>query len=147
MRGYHFATVLLGEGSLIMPGNWWRITSTHGIYSTNFLREHIVEHVRMHDFPDKPSRMRSAFFCQDLGALQSFAKQQPLPGVIYEVEPVDADAPTHTGLLNCLPPLNGENPFELARLYWEGSAPEGLDGEFLAEETLLECPLRVLGQC
>lgn len=147
MRGYHFATVMLGEGSIILPGNWWRIASSPSQFGGPFfLREHILENVRTRVFPEKPSRMRSSFYCLTMEGAQSFSRTQPFPGLIYEVEPLDPKTASHFGYLHCLPPLNGVDPFELASMYWQGIPPSGLDGEFLMQECIQECPLRVLRQ-
>jgi len=146
MQGYHFATVSLGDGSIILPGNWWRIIEGIGPNHNLHMRECVLEFIRANEFPEKPSRQRSAFFCDRLEDVRQFSSLQPIPGIIYAVEAVEPDAPSHVGYFNCLPPLANFEPHELSRQYWRHEFPNGLDNPFRAKETLIASPLRILGR-
>jgi len=62
---FHAAPILLGEGSTILPGNFYRIRSK---FEQNWSLRHlekIFEDVRSSHYGDRPSRQNCVFLCED----------------------------------------------------------------------------------
>jgi hypothetical protein len=98
---YHCSPAWLEPGSVIRPGNYGRVLKLNGPKHNHWLREEMLEFVRKHAFPDKPSRL-------------------------YEVRLTDQNAKTHVTDFNCVAPIQGkiEDMHEMARHYW-ALAPTG----------------------
>lgn len=142
---FHCTPVLLGDGSVVEPGNWGRIV---GMYSPDagigdakvIARELMFEHVRANVAPDRPGRLSSLFCCPSLEGVRAFMKHsQRIVDVIYEIEPLH-DCNLFYADWRLFRPVNG--PFlreteALALEYWKGyKAPDS--------EVLVEGPVRVL---
>lgn len=56
---FHIAPMLLGAGSVILPGNWGRVLKLYTNANDVFYREHILETIRANEYPDKPSRLNA----------------------------------------------------------------------------------------
>lgn len=63
----------LGEGSVVLPGNWGRIIGINPDQQQEYiLKERAIEQIRQHDFPERPSRLRCIFLCETLEELGKF---------------------------------------------------------------------------
>lgn len=150
MSLFHAAPILLGEGSTILPGNWGRIVTTTGVRHTKWEMEQEFERVRVERFPDRPSRLQSAFCCPTEEGARFYlehAAKPPLPPLLYEVELVDENAARHTTDYNLISVLYPEQTHATnAVLYWEGqfryTFPERPG--VVAEEVLTTSPLRIV---
>lgn len=147
---YHCSPAWLEPGSVIRPGNYGRVLKRVGPMHPLWLREQFLELIRTQEFPDKPSRLNSAFACQDLTAARFFRDQFCATGIIYEVEVTDATARTHVTDSNCVQPIPGkiEDMQEVARHYWAGDYWFDIEGQpgLRCAEMLVECGLRVVAE-
>lgn len=147
---YHCSPVWLEPGSVIRPGNYGRVLKLVGPRHSASLREQLLELIRKQEFSDKPSRLTSAFACEQLAAAQIFKERNCSTGIIYEVEVVDPKAKTHVTDFNCVEPIPGkiEDMHEVARHYWAGSYWFTIADRpgLKCAETLVECGLRVISE-
>jgi hypothetical protein len=60
---YHSSPVLLGQGSIILPGNYGRIIRSVGATHPYWDRENTLESVRRARYDAKPSRLDATFSC------------------------------------------------------------------------------------
>ena len=87
MSYFDVCSTRLGSGSVIEAGNWGSVISKLGWPHGRALHEAALEHVRETEFPDAPSRLRSAFVVPDRGTAE-FYRSHVSGGIgwIYEVE-------------------------------------------------------------
>lgn len=124
---YWLGSYPLEEGSIVLPGNWGRMIN---LYKSDgaiilYLREKILEEVRLKDYPDLPSRMNSNFLFENIEQAKNFQSNEGgrYVDILYEVEITDNDKPKFRGDLNTLnwPPT----PFFLKEIeimaynYWK----------------------------
>lgn len=140
---FHGASVTLGIGSIILPGNWGRmIKSAYPAPNNNLFlpyREVIFEYARQALAPTKASRLNCVFVCDTLLEAISFRNSFQPTNVIYEVEPLGDTSDNHVGdftMANL--PQAGQyfGVYDLARQYWLGPVN--------SPERLLSCPVRVV---
>lgn len=125
---YYCCSLPLEPGSIIKPGNWGRIIKTYTPQASPnswlLVRELIFEKVRQENFPDKPSRFDSIFLCFSENDIKEFRNSNNrFLDVIYKVELVDQNRPTHTAdytLANIQQNDNFSTFVEKAKKYWEG---------------------------
>ena len=145
---YHCSPSWLEPGSIIRPGNYGRILKMIGANHTHWLREQFLELIRTQEFPDKPSRLTSAFTCEHLNAIRWFRESNCAMGVVYEVELVNPDANRHTTDFNLIQPIPGEvdDMCDISRRYWRASHWITIEGrpELRCAETLMETGLKVV---
>ncbi|MGN7802936.1 hypothetical protein ACTJKE_09395 [Ensifer sp. 22521] len=146
---FHSAPLPLGEGSIILPGNWGRIVTAIGPEHPKWEMEQIFERVRVERFPNLPSRLGSAFCCLSEEALRFFvekASKSKFPALLYEVELVDEDASRHTADYNLIDILFPEQTHETnAVRYWEGQFRYTFKDHpgWVCEEVITASPLRI----
>lgn len=145
MRVFHVCPILLEPGSVILPGNFGRILNLLGTGHSLFERELILERMRQNYFPQKPSRLTSAFYCEDIESAKWFWHHHSSTSSIYLVEILDEERPIHRGHMNCFPPKKGFLDIEVARRYWVGDLKFNLDTEpnFFPVEYVSETRLRI----
>lgn len=150
-KTYYWAGGLpLAPGSIVMPGNWYRIVSqTPGHHCA--LREEIAEQVRLELYPELPSRKEGLFICDSLELLNTFLINNPRPlDIIYEVEVVDAtqkqctvdsDLTTLQNMHEGGRPLSTHEHIEQAKRYWASSEiKEGIQ----RPEIITESPIKIV---
>jgi len=117
---YHCSHLLLSAGGFIEPGNWGKTIFNTGVGHPAWRREIALEAVRSWNFPKKPSRLKSAFACNNLAAMKFYKDHQCQDGHIYEVEVVDMNCEIHQGDFNAVEPLPiyDLNMWQIAELYW-----------------------------
>ena len=145
---YHCSPSWLEPESIIRPGNYGRILRMMGANHTFWLREQFLEFIRAQEFPDKPSRLTSAFICEQLDAIGYFKEQNFATGIVYEVELVNPCANRHTTDFNCIQPIPGtmDDMCEISRHYWRASYWTTIDKRpgLRCAETLVETGLKVV---
>jgi hypothetical protein len=124
---YHAAPTMIGEGSIILPGNWGRMLRRHTEASSTLLRECILDSVRTQKFPDKPSRMTALFAVETLEEAIRYRDSNCPNNLIYELSIDTRDLTIHRGNYNFfMPPglqvLDGFH--QLADRYWSEQATE-----------------------
>lgn len=96
---YHCTPLKLGEGSVVMPGNWGRIIGLYGLgdreNAFRVTRELAYEYGRRAFNPDAPSRLNCTFACPTLEDAIAFRSANQAWSLINEVEPVDSEAPAY----------------------------------------------------
>jgi hypothetical protein len=164
-RYFHIAATMLGDGSVVLPGNYGRNLRA---YSTgpngpqgNFValaRELIFENARKQYYPDKVSRFEACFLFESYESVQRFGHYINTTGVIYEATIVNQNAKIHRGDFSMFrdPTLHHQVPFiELherqAHDYWTNApqlrvGPDGI-GTLLQDvetaEILTDSPIRL----
>ncbi|MOA10637.1 hypothetical protein D3C78_1305350 [compost metagenome] len=137
---YHVAPTILGEGSIIMPGNWGRVLMLHTQLNPELFREHVFELVRMKYFPEKPSRLNCVFAAETPDeAAQYRAAHQP-SGLIYEVCVVDGHFAKHRGHYNFAVKPDykfAEGFHDLAHRYWSEVPTECI-------EVVIQAPVQIM---
>ncbi len=124
---YYCYSLLLEPGSVILPGNWWRILRTYKVGAqTNtwlLVRELIFEQVRNKYYPEKPSRLESIFLCPNEEKIKEFrVSTNRNLDIIYKVELLDSDKPTHISdwtLANFQNEDDYQSFEDKAKKYWE----------------------------
>lgn len=148
MAFYHASDLDLQPGDIILPGNWGRILTQTGKAHPCWEREINLELVRQSHYPDKPSRMHSAFVCDNFEAMKFYRNKQCPNNKIYEVEFVRTEAPRHHGDFNAVQPMPrcGFDKNEIAHLYWQYRLKTSVEGheEVVCSEILAVSPLRVV---
>ncbi|NRF12619.1 DUF2441 domain-containing protein [Agrobacterium pusense] len=147
---FHCTQALLGNGSIILPGNYGRIVRALGQSHAAALRESVLEHVRVQSFPEMPSRFEAAFFCETLAQIQAYITNNNLQFLnVYEVAKTDEDAAEALTDFRMLSPW-GPADFSWATRYWSGQPhPQhaaiwpGLPAETFFER-FSASPLRIL---
>ena len=129
MASYFFAcSYPLEPGSIVKPGNWGRMIKSYTPQAGNpwiLVREMAYEEIRANEFSEKPSRFESIFLCSSLESISDFVRSNSRQfDIVYEVELVDPNAPSHEGCLNN-PIISGEDNYstllDKAREYWSAS--------------------------
>ena len=126
---FHIAPMLLGAGSVILPGNWGRVLKLYTNANDVFYREHILETIRANEYPDKPSRLNALFVLDSFEEAQRYLNINNRTGLIYEVA-VDVNVSTihranyniptsNFNLLECMP--------DVARKYWGEIPTENIE--------------------
>lgn len=123
-RYFHVAPMMLGEGSIIQPGNWGRVLRMNRGYNVSpaLFREYVLEQIRAGEFPDKPSRLNCLFLLTSLEEATLYRDTLHQTDLVYEVAINIADTAVHFGDYN----FGGqgtsvqllEGMLELARKYW-----------------------------
>ena len=77
MNLFYAAPVMIGAGSTILPGNWYRMLRRYGQNANFFVpfRELIFEEVRKTEFPNAVSRLACIFCCEAEVGLRQFLDQ------------------------------------------------------------------------
>lgn len=122
---WHVTERLLQPGDEIAPGRYGRIVRERGLKHPHFHREQLLEQCR-EQLGITISRLECSFAFDDLPMALDYAKEK-LGEAIFEVEPVDADAP---GLrLDMLwltwmvePGSTAEQQESWAEAYWRGES-------------------------
>ena len=137
---YHVAPNILGEGSVIMPGNWGRMLMMHDELNPTLFREHVFELVRLKYFPEKPSRLNCVFAVETLEEAIRYRNVHHLTGLIYEVCVDDRNVALHRGHYNFSVRPDYKFPqgiHDLANRYWSEVPNECI-------EVLIQAPVRVM---
>lgn len=146
-RYFHASPLPLEVESVILPGNWGRIIRGYTNGKVDFanmwilFREQTFELVRRTKFPDKPSRLESAFlFLEEDKARQFRINNNRMHDVLYEVEIVDQSKKSHVGDMNLSELANGLQFMDAVEVnatkYWEGT-------DIAYPELITESPIRV----
>jgi hypothetical protein len=142
--GFHVAPILMRPGSVVEPGNWGRIIGLHGQAHNLHGREMLLEQIRAAEFPHLPSRLSSCFYCPDVANADWFRRNHSVNGIVYLVAPMQTDAPSHTGYMNCLPPLRELADEVAARHYWRADLQVMGPDQFPAREVVTASSLLIL---
>lgn len=150
MSLYHVCPTWLDQGSIIRPGNYGRIVRQLGQAHPRWGTEQILEAVRSTDYPNKPSRLSSAFGCEDAEVARVFRARNCLTALIYEVELVDPDAPIHITDFNYIQTYDQFEDLRdmnnVAHIYWSNSSWFTITDRpgLHCAETVIASALRVL---
>jgi len=108
-------------GDVIEPGNWGKKILEYGLNHSLWYREVILEAVRLHNFPSKPSRFNCTFSCDSLEAIKAYKSRHCHNGYIYKVDIMNKEYPIHKADFNAVEPLPGvkENMMQMAQMYWQ----------------------------
>ncbi len=145
MPYFHCASLPLGPGSVICPGNWSRMihlyrTDAAATFPVAF-RERVLEDTRQAEFSSKPSRLTACFVLFSYEEAKFFRDQFQRTSIIYEIEPVSDPPTTHIGDFTRMGLPNGALYFDqakhAAREYWS-KTPD------VHQELLLPVPIRIL---
>ncbi len=89
---YWAGDLILEQGSILMPGNWYRIVSTTPGHNLA-LREEIYEGIRSTEFSHLPSRKKSLFLCRTESEMKNFMlANQRTNALVYKVELIEPAA-------------------------------------------------------
>ncbi|HET7832317.1 MAG TPA: DUF2441 domain-containing protein [Gallionella sp.] len=143
-RYFYCYSLPLEVGSIIRPGNWGRILRTYTPQSPQnpwlLTRELAFELARIKNYPNKPSRLDCLFICLNEGDLNEFRTASNRPfDLMYEVELVNPDAPSHIGdwtIANIQSTDNISIFEDRANAYWQ-------DNNAIKQEFLTLSPIRI----
>lgn len=154
---YYFASLRLGPGSIVFPGNWGRILRRYendtaipgNLFGSAWVlaRELRFEVIRLKEFTEKPSRLECAFCClsvEEARIYQNSGADRAKVLLLHRIELVEPELPQHIAALDYVkwPPPNSsflDVTEQLARTYWTGHVPEGATRELLTLS-----PLRIV---
>lgn len=129
MTFFHLAGQTLAKGSVIGPGNWGRVIRQAGWRHNLAVREMALEAVRLARFPDKPSRLDSAFVFLTIDEAKRF--RQSGTGfdfhVLYRISLQDHSARSFITDWRLVNP-QGDLRADWADTYWQGVSETGLAG-------------------
>lgn len=149
MELYHFCPIPLEKESVIKPGNWGSLMLLETVPAitermTTYLFEYILETVRLSQYPEKASRLESAYVCAGIESAKLFqASERKIGHHCYKIEIVDSDLPIHYGSWAHITPQQGQlrTWISQAELYWstdwQKESPQSL-------ELLTLSPIRIL---
>ena len=145
MRYYHACSTMLAIGSVILPGNWWRIKQITGANDPIYQKECILENVRANLFPQKPSRYASCFVCPDIASIRAFINTHTPYSLCYEVEFMHPAAVTHSVPYDFFS-LQDEKALQTwaeiaAKAYWSWDAQQKSQYPM---EVFAESPIRII---
>ena len=143
---FHFAPILLGEGSIIEPGNFGRVIRLRGAAHPLYRREMAYEQMREAAFPLLPSRLDCLFCFPTLqeaelcrGHIKGYGES-----VLYEVESIEINS--HLADMN-----NAIQPWDLVvfdesliAYYWRGWMRSPDPQAVILREVLLRSSVTVL---
>lgn len=135
---FHAAPIILGVGSTILPGNFWRIRSKFEADWRKRYLEEVFESVRASEFKALPSRQSCVFMSETLHGAQEFAHETGRHmDVLYEVTLTDPEARLHRTNYNLVNAnLSPPDLVAQARLYWACVPSERV-------EVLAPCPVKI----
>lgn len=155
---YHYAPILLGQGSVIEPGNFGRICK---LGSGLNRREEFVETIREDYYPSKPSRLESIFLLPSIDDAYKYRRHQNMLNnqidwnVLYKVEPLEDITDYHLGCTGIFDKMlarlsKTERDISIAKDYWSGVTAElkysnGFVESF-AKEVVLPMPVKVISK-
>jgi hypothetical protein len=120
---YWLGSYPLESGSIVLPGNWGRITQIQG-FSANCCMEFIFETVRLESFAEKPSRLKSLFLCETIDGIRKFQQATGrIIDILYEVEIVDPEPlvfRTDWSFASTQSNLPVRQIIDFAKTYWLG---------------------------
>lgn len=124
---FHICSVPLATGSVILPGNWGRITRLIGLQNPDpkQLREAQIEDMRRRYFGYFPSRLDAAFAFLTQEEMRNFQSRNAAfsIGIAYRVSLQNPEASSAVGLLSAVsPPKSGGFIIDWAYRYWESVA-------------------------
>jgi hypothetical protein len=133
---------LYAVGDLIHPGNWGRVVMSVGPGHFVFFRESFFEHIRAAEFPQRPSRLTSAFAFTTATFAQGWV-QRAAAELLYPVEiatPGAARFNADIGLFDAASARSYADALDSAHRYWNGEIdnPERV-------EVLVVGDLRIVG--
>ena len=139
---YHCAQIILGPGSIILPGNWGRIKQQFEENGATIAREVIIENIRIKEFLSKPSRFDGVFACPTIDSAKLYRDKHAPTNLIYEIEILDPTAARHDGdYETCIKGFVGINSMQQnARTYWNGTNNNN------APEILTLSPIKIIRQ-
>ncbi|WP_454914161.1 DUF2441 domain-containing protein [Variovorax gossypii] len=121
---------VLGQGSVIQPGNWGRVIALHTNATPVIYRETILESVRRASFPTKPSRLTSFFALESLPEAMRYRNQHAATNLIYEVavecDPASVHRGSYDNTQDFRPPIM-QNMQMFAEQYWSAVATEAIE--------------------
>lgn len=145
MPFYHLNSTLLDVGSVIMPGNWGRIIRRIGPNHGRWVIETAMEELRQREFPNRPSRLTSAFVLDSLDEANFYRDVDQSRSImcLYRVEFVDPQATSFTtDWRNVLP--DHQLNMDWARRYWNGEMLPLHQSGRACREVLTGSALRVM---
>lgn len=138
---YHVSPIILGEGSIIMPGNWGRVLKFHENATPVALREYILELVRLTRYPDKPSRLNCVFVLETLDEAKRYREAHALLNIIYQVAIDTSELPIHRGNYDFTAPFGPkfvDRLHQLAEQYWAELREQCIEVLIPAPVTILQ---------
>jgi hypothetical protein len=147
MQHYHACSTMLAIGSVILPGNWWRIQQMIGTNDPIYQMECMLENVRVNLFPQKPSRQASCFVCPDIASIKSFISTRAPCSLCYKVEFITPDVVTHSAPYDFFSlPDGDEAVFQrwaeiAAKEFWNWDAQKKSQ---YSMEVFAESPIRII---
>lgn len=146
---YWVGSLPLEPGSIVMPGNWYRLVSSIPGHNCA-LREMIYEQVRQEKFSHLPSRMSAIFLCSSQNDMEIFLQKNPRPlDILYEVELIDASPGICTVDSDLAALQNMQDGGRLysineytqnAEAYWTSASSTSLQ----SPEVITESPIRII---
>lgn len=135
----------MGQGSIILPGNWGRMLETYTTADINYVlaREQTYEMTRIKSFPTLPSRLQCVFLFDDLNsAVNSYSHFARC--LLSEVEIVDPSLPIHKGDMGLADSPNPPGPYkklieDRATNFWSGNSVTGAPMEVITAS-----PVRII---
>jgi hypothetical protein len=130
---FHVAPILLGPGSVILPGNWGRILRTYLQANDVLFREHVLEEVRKSKYPEKPSRFSAIFLLETMEEALWFKNNLANTSLVYEVEAETKDAVIHRGNYTKVGPVKQpmlDSMPKYAEEYWSSVPTERIEVVF-----------------
>lgn len=90
MAHFHCCPLPLGNGSVILPGNWGRTIQKMGYRHQFFGREMLLENSRIALLENAPSRLSCVFAVPTEDAIREYRDREIKPTeYLYEIEPID----------------------------------------------------------
>jgi hypothetical protein len=132
----------LGEGSVVLPGNWGRMIGKNPDQQQEYiLKERVIEQIRQHGFPKRPSRLKSIFLCETLEELEKFlASSGRFFDIKYAVRLTNQREQIFRADWNLISQMSMSDIKSLNSLavdYWSGNTQSGV-------EVLTKSPVRIV---
>lgn len=116
--GFHLTHRMLVPGDIIEPGNWGSVILATGASHDWYEREQLMEAIRVARYPEKPSRLQTAYFFPHLEHALHYWVNFSQGDRVYCVQVADDLAPQHHAFMTCLPPISDLTDEQVAHHYW-----------------------------
>jgi hypothetical protein len=147
MPFFHCNSTPLANGSIIQSGNWGRIILAVGWGHNQAFREAVFEHVRVIDFPTRPSRLNCSFFfdseAEAIGYLRADGARSMLM-IPYEVELLSPEAPRHAADWRAATNAIGPVSLDWVYGYWRGEMREPVAEGVMGREVIARTDMRIV---
>jgi hypothetical protein len=134
---YYRTAGLFLPGDIVRPGNWGRVVQLPGSAPHLFYRELVLEHLRLSEYPDRPSRLSCSYAFENCAFAVGW--QRTFGDHVYPVTPEPGAITFRADMSLVDVPGRGSYAAAIERLrhYWQGQIADQTQVEILVAGGLI----------